>query len=91
MARQIADPADRLSKEFIEALDERLCNLADAKEVQVGDFDSRYAAVCDLVVQLLWPEHYGTGPDDPNMHTSAPARQIARLFFIAAGIEPDLP
>ena len=55
---------------------------------QIDNFAWRYAAVCVLVVQLLWPERYVAKPDDPFLHTSDPAREIARLIFAAAGIEP---
>ena len=98
MSTQITDPADRLGwagdgsgEEFVKALEERYCGLTPAEPAPVADFDSRYAAVCDLAVQLLWPERYQATPDDPFLHTSDPARAIARLFFVAAGIEPDAP
>jgi hypothetical protein len=87
---KITDPADRLGAEFDAALEKRYADIATAT---VPDIADRYANVCDLMVQLLWPERYGTGTDDPLFHTSAPARAIARLIFHAAGIdgEPERP
>jgi hypothetical protein len=86
---QITDPADRLNDEFVKALEKRYCNMGEHDTLEAPDFTDRYAKVCDLVVQLLWPEKYGTWPADPAGHTSGPARAIARLFFIAAEITPD--
>jgi hypothetical protein len=90
--RQIPDPADRLTDHvFAKTLEGRYARLdgIDPIGVDMEDFAERYARVCDLVVQLLWAEPYGVSPADPVMHTSAPARQIARLFFLAAGLEPE--
>jgi hypothetical protein len=97
MSRPITDPADRLGMtadyldgylEFIAALEKRYAD-SGAIRTQVPDFAERYANVCDLIVQLLWPEGYGAAPDDPFMHTSEPAREIARLIFHAAALDPD--
>jgi hypothetical protein len=92
MPRQITDPAERLSDHvFVRKLEERYRRLdgIDPIGTDMEDFAARYANVCDLVVQLLWAESYGVTPGDPVQHTSAPARQIATLFFRAAGIEPE--
>lgn len=87
---QITDPAERIAdSEFVKALEERYCYMGEHDTLEAPDFAERYANVCDLIVQLLWPEKYGTDPDDPAGHTSDPARAIARLFFIAAEITPD--
>ena len=95
MTTQITDPADRLGwagdgsgKEFVSALEKRYIDLPGLYVVHVNDFAERYGNVCDLVVQLLWPERYGANPDDPFQHTSDPAREITRLIFHAAGIVP---
>jgi len=84
---KITDPADRLGAEFAAALEKRYAGTSPA--ITVPDMADRYANVCDLVVQLLWPELYGTGTGDPLFHTSAPAREIARLIFYAAGIDGE--
>jgi hypothetical protein len=82
----ITDPADRLDDgAFAAALEKRYESVA----WRVPAFAERYANVCDLACQLLWPEKYGTDPADDYQHTSDPARAIARLFFTAAGIVPD--
>jgi len=87
----VIDPADRLTPEFLAALRDRYAGAAPPLVLDSGDGAAeRYAAVCDLVVQLLWPEAYGTGPGDPAMHTSDPARVIASLFFAAAGLAIDV-
>jgi hypothetical protein len=87
----ITDPADRLSEDFVRALEKRYERLdgIDPIGTDPDDFAARYGNICDLIVQLLWPEQYRVGPDDPLMHTSTPARQIARLVFLAAGIEVE--
>jgi hypothetical protein len=92
MSTQITDPADRLGwardgsgREFVEAIEKRY----GTAPITIPDFAERYTNVCDLIVQLLWPERYGVRPDDPFMNTSDPAREIARLFFRAAGLEPE--
>jgi hypothetical protein len=93
---QILDPADRLDEAFVQALVRRYS--ADGPlysgttgerplPVKIAEADERYANVCDVVVQLLWPEKYGTGVDDDARHTSDPARRIAALIFEAAGID----
>lgn len=99
MHPKITDPADRIGwagdgsgKELVEALEKRY-GTQPPKPFTVGpeDFAHRYGNVCDLIVQLLWPEHYGAKPDDPFLHTSDPARAIARLIFQAAGIKEGDP
>lgn len=90
MSHPITDPADRLEDgEFVGALEKRYERLdgIDPIGTDEADFAARFGNVCDLVVQLLWPDSYGVSPDDPLMHTSTPARQITRLIFLAAGIE----
>jgi hypothetical protein len=91
---QITDPADRLGwagdgsgKEFVTALEKRYETGPIA--MAIPDFAERYGNICDLMVQLLWPERYGASPDDPFLHTSDPARAIARLICRAAGIDPE--
>jgi hypothetical protein len=93
----ITDPASRLGltadsrpdyREFIAALEKRY-HPGSATPIIVPDMAERYGNVCDLIVQLLWPEGYDASPDDPFLHTSAPAREIARLIFHAAALEPD--
>lgn len=88
----ITDPAVRLNDEFVKALVERYEQYADGArktELDPGDYSERFANVCDLVVQLLWPEKYGTGTSDPHRHTSDPARTIAGLMMTAAGLQPQ--
>ena len=93
MRYDIPDPAARISgtlpgsTEHAKALEDRYETGPIA--MAVPHFAERYGNVCDLIVQLLWPEIYGATPDDPYQHTSQPARDIARLIFHAAGIEPD--
>lgn len=48
-----------------------------------------YTRLCDAVIQLMWPEQYGTGPEDPMFHTSGPARQAANVLMVAAGFPPN--
>jgi hypothetical protein len=86
----ITDPADRMTADFIAALESRY---ADVTPVYLGveDFAARYARACDAVVQMLWPEKYGTNPADPLGHTSDPARAIARVMFAAVGLTDDEP
>lgn len=97
---KIDDPADRLGDDaFVQALAKRYSQAGVLYARMPGDLptpapigdeadmDERFANVCDLIVQLLWPEKYGTGVDDPVRHTSDPARRIAALIFEAAGIE----
>ena len=97
MSRPIRDPADRLGLtadymdgylDFIAALEKRYAE-SGAIRMQIPDMAERYANVCDLIIQLLWPEGYAANPGDPFMHTSEPAREIARLIFHAAALEPD--
>jgi hypothetical protein len=80
----IQDPATRLTPEYIAKVTARYATAP----VPVDGFDDRYAAACDLAVQLLWPEKYGTDPADPHWHTSDPARRIASLFCAALGVLP---
>jgi hypothetical protein len=49
----------------------------------------RYGNLCDAVVQVLWADMYGTNPEDPIFHTSNPARTIARIMMMAAGLVPE--
>lgn len=78
-------PVDAPSGDFARALGKRY----DPAPAWVPDLSDRYGNVCDLVIQLLWPEKYATGPGDPHLHTSTPARQIANLIFQAAGIRDE--
>ncbi|MFE3453666.1 hypothetical protein ACFXJ8_32530 [Nonomuraea sp. NPDC059194] len=82
----IPDPADRLTPDLLTALERRYANTVD--HVVLADDAQRYSNLCDLVCQLLWPEKYGTDPQDPLMHTSAPARSIAMAIMTAAGLTP---
>lgn len=67
----------------------------DDPSVVVLDQDSWdyvYGNMCDVSVQLLWPEAYGTDLADPMGHTSAPARALAEILMAAAGFvtaDPD--
>lgn len=89
MTRQILDPAERLTPEFLAALRGRyVSDLRALPTPDTDDFDERYGDLCDLVIQLLWPETYGVDPGDPLRHTSAPARAIASLIMDVAGIAP---
>lgn len=90
----IEDPAGRMTPEFTEALRQRYGeSLAAAGSARIRlDFDdlaTRFAFVCDLVAQILYPDQMGTGPDDPMFHTDEACRAIALAFFEAAGFEPE--
>jgi len=89
--RQILDPASRLGRPPADGSGRTLSSALEYRyepdPVSVPDAAERYGNVCDLVIQLLWPDSYGTGPGDPLMHTSDEARMIARLIFQAAGID----
>lgn len=85
----ITDPADRLTDEFVRALTNRYSGSIPPIRNNLDEFADRYANVCDLVVQLLWAERYGTDVDDPYHHTSEPARRIAALICEAVGLTPD--
>lgn len=86
----IPDPAGRLTEKLHEQLYDRYVENADGvSQEKLFDFDRRFANACDLAVQLLWAEKYGTTPTDPNLQTSNPARQIAHLFAMAFGITGD--
>lgn len=87
--RTIPDPAGRLTPEFLAALRERYEGMGARDATLPGNFPPNFADACDLVVQLLWPEMYGTDPEDPNLHTSDPARQIARLFCDVLGVRDE--
>jgi hypothetical protein len=88
--KPITDPAVRLNDEFVQALASRYAgSVPPLRSLSPDDFAVRYANLCDLVVQLLWPEQYGTGVDDPNRHTSEPARRITALILEAAGVDTD--
>lgn len=87
--RLIPDPADRLTPEFLAALRGRYEGMGARDTANGKGFPSAFADACDLVTQLLWPEMYGTDPDDPNLHTSDPARQIAHLFCEVLGVSPE--
>lgn len=83
-----------MDPELIAALERRYANTID-EPVPVNLFDPinadharMYANLCDAVIQLFWPEHYGTGPDDPLHHTSEPARKAAYVLLLAAGWHP---
>lgn len=86
---RIPDPADLVANEAdVQALFNRYAGTVPAlRTIDNDDFAERFANVCDLVVQLLWADRYGTGPSDPHLHTSDPARRIAGLIMNAAGIE----
>jgi hypothetical protein len=86
----IPDPADRLlDPAFLAALRSRYEGMGTRVPAIGRNFPSQFADACDLVVQLLWPETYGTDPDDPVLHTSDPARQIAHLFCDVLGVSAD--
>jgi hypothetical protein len=84
----IPDPGGRLTPDYIDALLARYAGTIPALVLdRVDGVDQRLDAVADLVVQLLWPERYGTDPGDLRWHASPAARLIAALFFAAAAIE----
>lgn len=85
----IPDPADRLTGEFLDALDDRYAGQTEPIVIPFEDYAVRFGNLCDLAVQLLWPEAYGTDPTDPAQHTSDPARQVARAIMHATGIFHD--
>jgi hypothetical protein len=88
--KPITDPAVRLNDEFVQALASRYAgSVPPLRSLSPDDVAERFGNLCDLVVQLLWPEQYGTGVDDPNRHTSEPARRIAALILEAAGVDTD--
>jgi hypothetical protein len=80
----IRDPADRITPALADALARRYSG--GLPPIAASDYDERFTAVCDAVIQVLWPEKYGTGPADPDWHTSAPARAIASVMLAAAGL-----
>lgn len=88
---RITDPALVLTPGLLDALEQRYAGATEPIVLRWDDYAARYAAVCDAVVQVLWPGQYRTGPGDPGWHDSDPARMIAHIVLTAAGImcEPD--
>ena len=91
---QIADPADRLTGEFVDALRARYGRHENSWPIVVPDDEYAliYGRVCDVACQVVWPEQYGVTPDDEMMNTSKPARAFALIVMAAVGIrnETDL-
>jgi hypothetical protein len=89
-APMIRDPAERITSALVTALARRYEGGLPPITVPSDDYAARFTAVCDAVVQVLWPERYHTDPADEEWHTSTPARAIAGIMLAAAGITPEL-
>jgi hypothetical protein len=72
--KPITDPAVRLNDEFVQALASRYAgSVPPLRSLSPDDFAVRYANLCDLVVQLLWPEQYGRRRHGPNLDNNGGA------------------
>ncbi len=87
-----------MSENQLAALEQRYLDDPDRLAVEVppgqlspdsSEYAHIYSNLCDAVIQVFWPEQYGTGPDDPDWHTSNRARFAANVLMVAAGYRPN--